>query len=73
MLKLKSSRVGSLFEPEGVPVDVVLHVLLDTWIPVFARVVDFWQRSTVVLWQEVSWDVLVQLFHVIAVEVHLER
>lgn len=65
-------RNQRLFESKGVPIDVMLHVLLDTWIPVLSRVVDFWQSSTVVLWQVISWDVFVQLFHVVTVEKHLE-
>lgn len=73
MCKVEKSAAGSLFEAVGIPVNVMLHVLLDTWEPVFTRVVDFWQSSAIVAWQVISWNVLVQLLHVVTVEKHLKR
>lgn len=48
-----------LFEAKSWPLKHIVIVLLNTWVPVFGRVINFRQSSTVVLRQELDRNVLV--------------
>ena len=62
-----------LFESKVGPIRNILLITCNTWIPVFCGVIDFWQSSTIVFRQVFNWNVLMELLHVIAMEIHLKQ